>query len=779
LPNGGSPAAKNAADLPPSRACGRAKNARPRRPPAAPALPTPRGAAAPRVSVAQEKGGFMLQKNAQPQAAKILRRVRAEAINAIPTLTHILFALVPYFWSQAAAHEPPNWAIVLLAILLSNLPDIDTAASHIGRLLLPLSRFIESRFGHRTVTHSLIALLPFALSIIFFGDIGKWAMWFYASHLFLDMIVGGKTGIPLLYPNHTQFYILEVEPQSTGEKVICGLLGATLLASFLLNPESLNPSRLLHAETGNFKFALDDANQWRGHYRTFLQVEGVWDADSRPESGTFEVIDIDGEQLTLTDGERVFTAGQAKEDFRIIKAIAIKGDPITFHPTATPTVYATPVVVRIVVRNVYNPDREILVREGQVVTKGTQIADLATWRGFLLPPTPTPVLNPTRTPTYAPNPLESAKALADLRVAEAAYNAAIAPPSEKEKSAARAACDKAKNDLWASQLQRDAYALRSTPSPATETQLEAMQAALFAKEVEVKAICNEADRIAKAQHAADDAAIALAKARLDQAKAAYRLAIAPPTARPTATPIGTPTASPDFTRVYALVEGVVAYIRVIAVEGPSATVEVLVTETREDTAALSTPTKFARVVLPAEQTPEKNSPLSPTDYPSPPTPLGQRVSPQTPFPKVHVRVFGLANVKQAVDGDTIDVRALDGTGQAYRVRLIGVNTPETTTKQECFGKEAKDFTTQMLLNKVVALEVDVQQRDQAGRLLAYVWLVDKDNQPSEMFNRILVRNGYAKAMAVAPNLRYENEFAALERGARNAPVGMWANCVGY
>ena len=44
-----------------------------------------------------------------------------------------------------------------IAAAASQLPDVDTSSSVIGRLLLPISSFIEKRYPHRTVTHSFLA----------------------------------------------------------------------------------------------------------------------------------------------------------------------------------------------------------------------------------------------------------------------------------------------------------------------------------------------------------------------------------------------------------------------------------------------------------------------------------------------------------------------------------------------------------------------------------------------------------------------------------------------
>jgi inner membrane protein len=64
-----------------------------------------------------------------------------------------------------------------LAILGSQLPDIDTTTSTIGKIFFPLSSFLEDRFPHRSITHSLLATGLIAVCSLlvgyYYGDI--WA----------------------------------------------------------------------------------------------------------------------------------------------------------------------------------------------------------------------------------------------------------------------------------------------------------------------------------------------------------------------------------------------------------------------------------------------------------------------------------------------------------------------------------------------------------------------------------------------------------------------------
>jgi micrococcal nuclease len=104
------------------------------------------------------------------------------------------------------------------------------------------------------------------------------------------------------------------------------------------------------------------------------------------------------------------------------------------------------------------------------------------------------------------------------------------------------------------------------------------------------------------------------------------------------------------------------------------------------------------------------------------------------------------------------------------VRLIGVNTPEITNgKTEYYGQEAKQFTSDHLLGREVVLFSDVGDTDRYGRLLRYVFV---EPEP-RMFNELLVAEGYANTMTVAPNVTYAERFVELERDAREEGKGLW------
>lgn len=120
-------------------------------------------------------------------------------------------------------------------------------------------------------------------------------------------------------------------------------------------------------------------------------------------------------------------------------------------------------------------------------------------------------------------------------------------------------------------------------------------------------------------------------------------------------------------------------------------------------------------------------------------------------------------VSRVIDGDTIELS--DGT----KVRYIGIDTPESTNKFECYGKEAFEQNKKLVEKKTVRLEKDVSQTDMYGRLLRYVWVGDV------MINEILVRDGYAQIATYPPDVKYLDRFLEAERQARLEKKGLWGD----
>lgn len=123
----------------------------------------------------------------------------------------------------------------------------------------------------------------------------------------------------------------------------------------------------------------------------------------------------------------------------------------------------------------------------------------------------------------------------------------------------------------------------------------------------------------------------------------------------------------------------------------------------------------------------------------------------------------LFKVRRVIDGDTIEIE--DGR----KVRYIGIDTPESTTILECFGKEANAKNSELVLGQEVRLEKDISETDKYGRLLRYVYV------NNIFINELLIEEGYANFSSYPPDIKYQNIFLESEREAMENGRGLWGS----
>ncbi len=116
-------------------------------------------------------------------------------------------------------------------------------------------------------------------------------------------------------------------------------------------------------------------------------------------------------------------------------------------------------------------------------------------------------------------------------------------------------------------------------------------------------------------------------------------------------------------------------------------------------------------------------------------------------------------VTKVADGDTFTL--IDSYGKISKIRLYGIDCPELN---QPFGKDAKRFTTNLLLNQTVFIEKI--SKDRNGRIVAKVYYNNRQS-----LNEELLRKGMAWHFT-----KYDKSasYAALQRQAKASNVGLWA-----
>jgi micrococcal nuclease len=121
-------------------------------------------------------------------------------------------------------------------------------------------------------------------------------------------------------------------------------------------------------------------------------------------------------------------------------------------------------------------------------------------------------------------------------------------------------------------------------------------------------------------------------------------------------------------------------------------------------------------------------------------------------------------VKRIISGDAVE---LEG---GEKIRYIGIDSPEIdhpSLGDEPFGKEAFEYNKQLVKDREILLLFDIEQRDENGWLLAYVFV------DLLFVNAELVRYGYASALNQLPNVKYQKRFQDLEKQAKEKKIGLW------
>lgn len=151
----------------------------------------------------------------------------------------------------------------------------------------------------------------------------------------------------------------------------------------------------------------------------------------------------------------------------------------------------------------------------------------------------------------------------------------------------------------------------------------------------------------------------------------------------------------------------------------------------------------------------------------------QTVSSTLPVIRRSKSVSTTAMVTNVVDGDTVDL-LFDGEEKVMRVRLLGINTPESVDPRrpvQCFGKEASKHMRELVLGKRIAAVSDIKadDRDKYGRLLRGLVMEDGTD-----VNATLVAQGYAYAYLDFPlDKQRKAQLRQIQAEAQAEKRGLW------
>lgn len=118
---------------------------------------------------------------------------------------------------------------------------------------------------------------------------------------------------------------------------------------------------------------------------------------------------------------------------------------------------------------------------------------------------------------------------------------------------------------------------------------------------------------------------------------------------------------------------------------------------------------------------------------------------------------------KCIDGDTAKFTEVGTT------RFLYIDTPESTTTVEPYGKEASAYTCNLLKNsKVIQLQYDGPKKDKYDRTLAWVWV------DSKLIQKEIIKKGYVEKFYDYGDYLYESELKSIQAIAQKQNVGIWS-----
>lgn len=237
-----------------------------------------------------------------------------------------------------------NPLILLTAAVASQLPDVDTTKSFTGRAFYPLAAWLETKFAHRSVSHSFMAsgLLAVASApMLLFINWHWWAainLGFFMGW-FADCFT--KAGVGAFYPSNKRLVIPgnpnnRIRSGSSGEFWILAVsVGILVIACNLISnggvTENFARSFFRDADTASEMFKRYGSSQ-----QIIIKVEGIHNITNQPVRDTFKVIGAAAQTSVIAENSKGELYQIGNDPASQIKPVSVHtelGKPITITST--------------------------------------------------------------------------------------------------------------------------------------------------------------------------------------------------------------------------------------------------------------------------------------------------------------------------------------------------------------------------------------------------------------------------------------------------------------
>jgi inner membrane protein len=205
-----------------------------------------------------------------------------------------------------------------LAVIGSQLPDLDTTTSTIGKIFFPIANFIEDRFPHRSITHCLLATAVIAVVSVgigyLLGDI-KSAIALPLGHLlscFSDTFT--KQGVQLFYP-YPAWAVSVSNPRrrlktgGAGELWVLGIAIALLILGITI-ANGGGISQKVSQSLGLKDGIVELYNQKASTNKVYANVTGVWASDRTSADGKYLILGTEGSEFIVSNEKGIYRTGE-------------------------------------------------------------------------------------------------------------------------------------------------------------------------------------------------------------------------------------------------------------------------------------------------------------------------------------------------------------------------------------------------------------------------------------------------------------------------------------
>jgi len=231
--------------------------------------------------------------------------------------THIAFGLFTTtgLFSLFSLSLHKDYPALGAAILGALLPDIDTPNSSVGRLLPFASIPIERRWGHRTITHCLLAVGVLGVlsgPLVFYRTTMYAALLIgYLSHLLADCAT--KSGVPLFHPHPAQCVL----PGNSRYRVTTGSLAEQgLLLVLLILLGLVFPLSRMGSAWRAIRYLMATQEAAYSDYReatteTVLNFKGRWRTSRQPVEGKAQILEASKTKFLIAFQGEVWVYGES------------------------------------------------------------------------------------------------------------------------------------------------------------------------------------------------------------------------------------------------------------------------------------------------------------------------------------------------------------------------------------------------------------------------------------------------------------------------------------